>query len=74
VPRKIDDVQGSRYGSKLRTFHDFADREGGDHDRFLEAASNACVGRRLFVTERGDLGLGPGALDRGFGCYIWYMT
>jgi hypothetical protein len=72
VPRKIDDVPGSRYGTKLRTFHDFPERKDGDYDRFLEAASNACVGRRLFLTEKGTLGLGPGALQTGDRCCVLF--
>lgn len=34
-------------------------------DAFLEAASNACTGRKLFITRKGYLGLGPGALQEG---------
>lgn len=34
-------------------------------ERFLEAASNACSGRRIFRTRKGCLGLGPAALCQG---------
>lgn len=34
-------------------------------ERFLEAASNACSGRRIFRTRKGFLGLGPAALSQG---------
>ena len=41
------------------------DAYGTKSDAFLEAASNACTGRKLFVTTKGHLGLGPGALQEG---------
>jgi Heterokaryon incompatibility protein (HET) len=37
----------------------------GDVDRFLQAASTTCIGRRLFVTTGGYLGLGPEAITEG---------
>ncbi|KAF2433428.1 HET-domain-containing protein [Tothia fuscella] len=39
--------------------------ESGDVERFIEAASNACKGRRLFFTYSGLLGLGPAAMREG---------
>ncbi|OCL05501.1 hypothetical protein AOQ84DRAFT_390829 [Glonium stellatum] len=44
---------------------DTDDAYGTKSDGFLEAASNACVGRKLFITSKGHLGLGPGALEEG---------
>ncbi|KAF4633144.1 hypothetical protein G7Y89_g4978 [Cudoniella acicularis] len=40
---------------------------GGSYQRFLEAAKNGCGGRRLFVTQKRWIGLGPAA--QGEGCY-----
>lgn len=38
---------------------------GTKSDAFFEAVSNACTGRKLFITRKGHLGLGPGALQEG---------
>ncbi|KAF7592422.1 hypothetical protein BBP40_000270 [Aspergillus hancockii] len=40
---------------------------GGDGKswRFVQAAQNACSGRRLFITDAGMLGLGPAAMEPG---------
>ncbi|KAF2144178.1 uncharacterized protein K452DRAFT_154350 [Aplosporella prunicola CBS 121167] len=37
----------------------------GDVDRFAEAVSNACIWRRLFVTQKGYIGIGPPCLREG---------
>jgi hypothetical protein len=69
VPKLSNDHQRSTY---LRDYRKLVREVDGDHDRFLEAASNACVGRRLFVTENGTLGLGPGALQVGDRCCVLF--
>jgi len=64
---KISDIR-----ERLEFLRKFAKEANGDYDRFLEATSNACVGRRLFVTENGMLGLGPGALKVGDRCCVLF--
>jgi hypothetical protein len=43
-----------------------------DIERFIEAASNACNGRRLFFTYSGYLGLGPDAMRGGDRLVVLY--
>ncbi len=72
VPKRVEDSQWSNYQAWLRNLHEIAKGEDGDNDRFLEAASNTCVGRRLFITEKGTLGLGPSALQVGDRCCVLF--
>ncbi|TKA76950.1 hypothetical protein B0A49_01725 [Cryomyces minteri] len=69
--RKFDPVDPSLVSTYEQKPRDAAHDESqdGDADRFLEAASNACSGRRIFITSKGHVGLGPAALrtdDRVF--------
>lgn len=42
-----------------------SEKQVGDSSRFVEAAMNACTGRRLFFTQEGVLGLGPMEMETG---------
>jgi len=64
--------QYQKYREGQARYYEVKKAGNGDDDRFLEAASNACVGRRLFVTERGRLGLGPAALREGDRCCVLF--
>jgi hypothetical protein len=50
---------------KIRDFKREVPNTASDVERFIEAASNACNGRRLFFTYFGRLGLGPAAMREG---------
>jgi hypothetical protein len=71
-PRVLDHSPDFKYSKVYRKYYKIKQEWNGDVDRFLEAASNACVGRRLFVTESGRLGLGPGALKVGDRCCVLF--
>ena len=60
------------YGKPTRTYDLETLGQQGDVDRFLQAASTTCTGRRLFVTTGGYLGLGPEAMTEGDGVCILF--
>jgi hypothetical protein len=72
VPKRLEGSQRPNYQKWLRSLRNIGNERDGDIHRFLEAASNACVGRRLFITEKGTLGLGPGALRVGDRCCVLF--
>jgi hypothetical protein len=62
----------SKHDKRVAAWEQFVDDIGfgstssnGDPDRFLEAAMNVCIGRRIFITKSGCLGLGPAAMTTG---------
>jgi hypothetical protein len=67
VPKISEKRERSEF---LREYREFAQEGNSGYDRFLEATSTTCMGKRLFVTENGTLGLGPGSLKVGYRCCV----